>query len=136
MSELKTSGQPDAPSTESHGHAVDLNNYIRTCAYVFLAVICATALMIWISFLPEHYSWAKKVGMILVVACANAFVVRSEEHTSELQSHRDLHSFPTRRSSDLCDGADDLDFVPARTLQLGEKSGNDFSGRVRQRLRR
>src|SRR5882672_10677466 len=28
-------------------------------------------------------------------------VTRSEEHTSELQSHRDLHSFPTRRSSDL-----------------------------------
>src|SRR5882672_11038511 len=26
---------------------------------------------------------------------------RSEEHTSELQSHRDLHSFPTRRSSVL-----------------------------------
>src|SRR5215211_7235686 len=26
--------------------------------------------------------------------------MRSEEHTSELQSHRDLHSFPTRRSSD------------------------------------
>src|SRR5215204_5436400 len=32
--------------------------------------------------------------------------VRSEEHTSELQSHRDLHSFPTRRSSDLTPGAD------------------------------
>src|SRR5476649_445437 len=31
---------------------------------------------------------------------------RSEEHTSELQSHRDLHSFPTRRSSDLADGGD------------------------------
>src|SRR5476649_1921859 len=29
------------------------------------------------------------------------FDARSEEHTSELQSHRDLHSFPTRRSSDL-----------------------------------
>src|SRR6202022_4030516 len=28
------------------------------------------------------------------------YVARSEEHTSELQSHRDLHSFPTRRSSD------------------------------------
>src|SRR5476649_2026751 len=27
--------------------------------------------------------------------------LRSEDHTSELQSHRDLHSFPTRRSSDL-----------------------------------
>src|ERR1044072_7616343 len=26
---------------------------------------------------------------------------RSEEHTSGLQSHRDLPSFPTRRSSDL-----------------------------------
>src|ERR1035437_4031275 len=26
---------------------------------------------------------------------------RSEEHTSELQSRQDLHSFPTRRSSDL-----------------------------------
>src|SRR6476646_6615313 len=30
-----------------------------------------------------------------------AAIARSEEHTSELQSHRDLHSFPTRRSSDL-----------------------------------
>src|SRR5882672_4257897 len=30
-------------------------------------------------------------------------VQRSEEHTSELQSHRDLHSFPTRRSSDLAE---------------------------------
>src|SRR5579875_3526144 len=34
-------------------------------------------------------------GLVVVVAS------RSEEHTSELQSHRDLHSFPTRRSSDL-----------------------------------
>src|SRR4030095_5793555 len=30
-----------------------------------------------------------------------AFGARSAEHTSELQSHSDLHSFPTRRSSDL-----------------------------------
>src|SRR5947207_2424613 len=29
---------------------------------------------------------------------------RSEEHTSELQSHSDLHPFPTRRSSDLRPG--------------------------------
>src|ERR1035437_5005000 len=28
-------------------------------------------------------------------------IPRSEEHTSELQSHQYLHSFPTRRSSDL-----------------------------------
>src|SRR5476649_1480747 len=33
--------------------------------------------------------------------------IRSEEHTSELQSHRDLHSFPTRRSSDLARRRDD-----------------------------
>src|SRR4029453_7684775 len=31
----------------------------------------------------------------------HTYFLRSEEHTSELQSHRDLHSFPTRRSSDL-----------------------------------
>src|SRR6476646_7022613 len=38
-----------------------------------------------------------------LIQAANERVVwpRSEEHTSELQSHRDLHSFPTRRSSDL-----------------------------------
>src|SRR5476649_2809562 len=34
---------------------------------------------------------------------------RSEEHTSELQSHRDLHSFPTRRSSDLFSGFNHLE---------------------------
>src|SRR5499427_3499331 len=37
-------------------------------------------------------------GRISRRACRLA---RSEEHTSELQSHSDLHSFPTRRSSDL-----------------------------------
>src|SRR5262245_16741864 len=36
--------------------------------------------------------------------CSNDWNERSEEHTSELQSLRhlvDMHSFPTRRSSDL-----------------------------------
>jgi FtsH-binding integral membrane protein len=56
-------------------HPVEFKSYIRTCAYVFVAVICATALMIWISFLPEHYTWALKVGLILAVAAANAFCV-------------------------------------------------------------
>src|SRR5476649_1172602 len=36
---------------------------------------------------PEHFQCGRRQ--------------RSEEHTSELQSHSDLHSFPTRRSSDL-----------------------------------
>src|SRR5882672_8910695 len=35
------------------------------------------------------------------------WIERSEEHTSELQSHSDLHSFPTRRSSDLLRGGYD-----------------------------
>src|SRR5947207_816540 len=39
------------------------------------------------------------------------FRPRSEEHTSELQSHRDLHSFPTRRSSDLLRAGGD-DYLP------------------------
>jgi heme/copper-type cytochrome/quinol oxidase subunit 4 len=55
-------------------HPVDFNNYVRTCVYVFIAVLCATALMVWISYLP-HYSWAMKVSLILVVAACNAFVV-------------------------------------------------------------
>src|SRR4030095_6076605 len=36
-----------------------------------------------------------------VLPHVDSFLERSEEHTSELQSHRDLLSFPTRRSSDL-----------------------------------
>src|SRR5882672_10747253 len=43
------------------------------------------------SLLGEHLASAE-----------GSFGHRSEEHTSELQSHSDLHSFPTRRSSDLC----------------------------------
>src|SRR5476649_1962115 len=39
--------------------------------------------------------------IVVCNGCCGFNVGRSEEHTSELQSHRDLHSFPTRRSSDL-----------------------------------
>ena len=78
MSELKTAGQNDAPlsgKTESHEHPVNFENYLRRCLFIFIAILCATSLMIWISFLPEHYTWAAKVGMILGVDAANAFVV-------------------------------------------------------------
>ena len=57
-------------------HPVDFKSYLRRCLYVFIAVICATALMIWVSFLPS-YGWTAKVAMILAVACVNAFVVAS-----------------------------------------------------------
>jgi len=78
MSEQKTAEQHNAPLTghsEAHEHPVDFNDYVRRCAYIFIAILCAISLMVWISYLPEHYSWAEKVAMILAVAAANAFVV-------------------------------------------------------------
>jgi hypothetical protein len=78
MSEPKTAEPHNAPLTgesASHGHPVDFKDYLRRCLYIFIAILCATSLMIWISYLPEHYTWAQKVAMILVVAGANAFVV-------------------------------------------------------------
>jgi heme/copper-type cytochrome/quinol oxidase subunit 4 len=78
MSELKTAEQHNAPLTgksELHEHPVNFQDYLRRCLYIFIAILCATSLMIWISYLPEHYTWAAKVGMILAVASANAFVV-------------------------------------------------------------
>src|SRR5476649_2477282 len=53
--------------------------------------------------LNHKISWVSPVARALT----NAHEGRSEEHTSELQSHRDLHSFPTRRSSDLTANGDD-----------------------------
>src|SRR5260221_352311 len=52
---------------------------------------------------------------------------RSEEHTSELQSHRDLHSFPTRRSSDLMNS-----MHHAVSLQTMRSSGRGGTHHVRQ----
>ena len=78
MSDLKTAEQHNAPLTgksELHEHPVNFQNYLRRCLFIFIAILCATSLMIWISYLPEHYTWAAKVGMILAVATANAFVV-------------------------------------------------------------
>src|SRR5215204_6355022 len=59
-------------------------------------------------------------------------VWRSEEHTSELQSHRDLHSFPTRRSSDLhrAEGADRQDRGdPRHRPDQGRALGHEGCGR-------
>src|ERR1039457_5106178 len=78
MSELKTAKQHNAPlkgECQSYGHPVNFENYLPLCVFIFIAILCATSLMIWISFLPEHYTWAAKVRMILGVAAANAFVV-------------------------------------------------------------
>src|SRR5882672_8871703 len=59
---------------------------------------------------------------------------RSEEHTSELQSHSDLHSFPTRRSSDLVtdseatEAMNDLNSLPdaEQGQAIKQLDGDDF----------
>ncbi len=57
-------------------HPVDFNKYVRLCAAIFIAVLCAVGAMIYISYLPmDHYSWAAKVALILLVATVNAFLV-------------------------------------------------------------
>src|SRR5476649_528861 len=73
-----------------------LFNFICTFTYVSFHLAAA----------PYNLS-SSALGAIFVVYLVGAALspwigwARSEEHTSELQSHRDLHSFPTRRSSDL-----------------------------------
>ena len=55
-------------------NSVDFKSYLRRCLYVFIAVLCTTALMICASYLP-HYGWPVKVTLILAIACVNAFLV-------------------------------------------------------------
>src|SRR3712207_3040767 len=56
--------------------------------------------------LAKYIEWSRRViGEDAAEAIRRVpSLERSEEHTSELQSRRDLHSFPTRRSSDLASG--------------------------------
>jgi caa(3)-type oxidase subunit IV len=79
MSELKTAEQHNAPVTghsELHEHPVEFGSYLRRCGMVLLVVLGAVGFMIWASYLPqEHFSWAKKVCIILGIATCNAFVV-------------------------------------------------------------
>jgi len=78
MSEPKTADQPDSrPADQSglHKHPVDYKEYLWRCICVFIAILAAVCLMVWISYLPERYTWAAKVAMILAVAGANALVV-------------------------------------------------------------
>jgi heme/copper-type cytochrome/quinol oxidase subunit 4 len=78
MSELKAAEQHNAQAADGagmHEHPVNFQDYLRRCLFVFIAALCAISLMVWISYLPEHYTWAAKAGMILAVASVNAFVV-------------------------------------------------------------
>jgi FtsH-binding integral membrane protein len=59
----------------SDSHPVDFKSYLQRCIYIFIGVLCAISLMIYISYLPQTYSWALKVTLIVAVACVNAFLV-------------------------------------------------------------
>lgn len=67
------SSQPAAPAA-APAHPVNFRTYVRLCAIVFAAVLCAVALMLFVSFLP-NYSWTVKCTLILAIACCNAFMV-------------------------------------------------------------
>jgi FtsH-binding integral membrane protein len=76
--EMKIAAQHNAPLTgqsELHEHPVNFNSYLRRCLYIFIAILCAISLMVWISYLPANYSWTMKAGLILTVAGCNAFLV-------------------------------------------------------------
>src|ERR1035437_62146 len=51
------------------------------------------------------------------ISFAHESADRSEEHTSELQSRRDLPSFPTRRSSDLQDVLEAVERIEKYTVR-------------------
>ena len=77
MSELKTAEQHNAPlqgHSELHEHPVDFNSYVRRCASIFVIVLVAVGCMIWVSYLPQ-LGWGAKIGLILAIACCNAFFV-------------------------------------------------------------
>ncbi len=58
MSELKTAEPHNAPlagESQSHEHPVDFQNYLRRCIYIFIAILFAVSLMIWVSYsATEH----------------------------------------------------------------------------------
>src|SRR5476649_2006705 len=73
----------------------------------------------WRSWFAQLKSAKDKSGHLHARDC-RAYDSRSEEHTSELQSHRDLHSFPTRRSSDLDELLHATVAELVRAIEVGE----------------
>src|SRR5579875_1728519 len=81
---------------------------LNSCHTVIYTLSLHDALPIFLTFstTPEnqYLMLIKRVADFLLAAALVIVLYeheRSEEHTSELLSHSDLHSFPTRRSSDL-----------------------------------
>src|SRR5476649_2611143 len=78
-----------------------------------------------------HVAQHGLTGITVAHAAARVSAIhlaRSEEHTSELQSHRDLHSFPTRRSSDLLLSAALVPRTPRRPARSDGHNGRSCGG--------
>src|SRR5476649_2217738 len=89
-----------------------------------------------ITFINEIADLAEKVGADVQEIARGIGLDRSEEHTSELQSHSDLHSFPTRRSSDLQCLPRHQDHLHQRDRRSRRKSRRRRTGdRARHRAR-
>src|SRR5476649_399584 len=94
---LKDSTLPDRKSTRlnsSHTVIYTLSLHDALPIWQFIDLHSLTQLAV-----PDTRLMVTKYGPIILAE--RLHFTRSEEHTSELQSHSDLHSFPTRRSSDL-----------------------------------
>src|SRR5882672_824684 len=81
-----------------------LHAILMICAVVLLAPHCVRAQQNYAVITQNGIPMKTRDGVTLYSDIYRPRAdgkCRSEEHTSELQSHRDLHSFPTRRSSDL-----------------------------------
>src|SRR5215211_6980324 len=84
----------------------------------------SSRLRAWQSSRPPTRTWAERAG--------KPEVMRSEEHTSELQSHRDLHSFPTRRSSDLVLPGEELFELAPAGVAIFSPADEDVGGEGRK----
>src|SRR5699024_9495878 len=98
-------------AVSTYEEVIDHERFVENQEIVVLLFVKPTnqdAMDIVQEFEYIHYN-SSKYCSIYAVGYSNDFQKqsdphykkRSEEHTSELQSRFDLHSFPTRRSSDL-----------------------------------
>src|SRR5476649_2234538 len=90
---------PDRKSTRLNSSHTEIYTLSLHDALPIWVMICVLGVLMF-QMSAKELAPADDVGVVFGIVNTPS---RSEEHTSELQSHRDLHSFPTRRSSDLGD---------------------------------
>src|SRR6266567_2772262 len=75
--------------------------------------------------LPGATAAPRMMHPILALIVFALAALRSDEHTSELQSQSNLHSFPTRRSSDLAYADDHRQEAVARSDRHAADDASD-----------